>query len=30
MALVLTGKDLTIEDLVQIERNGEKAELHFK
>ncbi len=28
MAVVLTGKDLTIEKLVQIARNNEKVELH--
>ena len=28
MPIVLTGKDLTIEDLVQIARNNEKVELH--
>ncbi len=28
MAIVITGKNLTIEDLVKVARNGEKVELH--
>ncbi|MDD4308629.1 MAG: aromatic amino acid lyase, partial [Thermoplasmata archaeon] len=28
MAIVLTGKDLKIEDLVKVARHGEKVELH--
>ena len=28
MAIILTGNDLTIEQLVSVARNGEKVELH--
>jgi histidine ammonia-lyase len=30
MSIVLTGKDLTIDDMAQIARNNEKVELHAK
>ena len=30
MAIILTGNDLKIEDLVNVARNGEKVELHYE